>query len=215
MWSIVGFSCYTFEGIGVVMPIMHACNVPEKFPRILLYAMSTLVILYSFFGNIVYFTLGSKLKHNFVTQEIDQASVVVIVLNLLYCTNTMCSYAIFIFPANNIIEEYTLHFLQKKVNNRTEMGRKFKRLRYWLQNLSRFTIVLLAIYFAIELSKRLDKFISVLGALLCAPLAILYPAILHMASLAKTKMDVIKDLLLIILAVIIMIFSTSQCISTW
>ena len=70
-WSMVGFSCYTFEGIGVVMPIMHACNVPEQFPRLLFYAMVTLITIYSFFGNLVYYTLGSDLKHTFVTQEVD------------------------------------------------------------------------------------------------------------------------------------------------
>ena len=97
MWAMVGFSCYTFEGIGVVMPIMDACNCPEKFPSLLLYAMGTLMIVYSIFGNLVYLTLGPKnISHTFVTQEIDQKSVIVIILNLLYCTNTMCSYAIFI-----------------------------------------------------------------------------------------------------------------------
>lgn len=70
-WAMVGFSCYTFEGIGVVMPIMQACSVPDKFPRLLLYAMTTLIIVYSFFGDLVYITLGSNLSHSFVTQEID------------------------------------------------------------------------------------------------------------------------------------------------
>lgn len=29
--SMIGFSCYAYEGIGVVMPIMQATAVPEKF----------------------------------------------------------------------------------------------------------------------------------------------------------------------------------------
>lgn len=70
-WTMVGFSCYTFEGIGVVMPIMHACSVPDQFPKILLFAMCTLICVYSFFGNLVYCTLGSELNETFVTQEID------------------------------------------------------------------------------------------------------------------------------------------------
>ena len=28
-WSMVGFSCYAYEGIGVVMPVMSACECPE------------------------------------------------------------------------------------------------------------------------------------------------------------------------------------------
>ena len=95
------------------------------------------------------------------------------------------------------------------------MGRKYKKLKYWLQNLSRFIVVLLAIYFSIELSKRLDKFLSVLGALLCAPLAILYPSLIHLVCLSKTYGDVLADIGLIAISVVIMVFSTYQSLSTW
>lgn len=120
----------------------------------------------------------------------------------------MFSYALCIFPANTIIEEYTLSTITKKASNRTQMGRKYKKLKYWLQNISRFIVVFLAIYFAIELSKRLDKFLSVLGALLCAPLAILYPSLIHLVSLSKTGADVLADVFLIVIALVIMVFST-------
>ena len=29
--TFLGMAIYSFEGIGVVMPIMHACECPEKF----------------------------------------------------------------------------------------------------------------------------------------------------------------------------------------
>lgn len=89
-----------------------------------------------------------------------------------------------------------------------------KKLKYWLQNLSRFVVCISAIYLAIELSKSLDKFLSILGAVLCAPLAILYPALLHLAALAKTRSDKIKDILLVVLAVSVMIFSTGQVLAS-
>ena len=59
-WSMVGFSCYSFEGIGVVMPILSACECPEKFEKIYLYAMITLTLLYIFFGNWTYLVLGPQ-----------------------------------------------------------------------------------------------------------------------------------------------------------
>lgn len=132
---MIGFACYTFGGIGTVMPIMHACSCPEKFPTILLFAYGSLIIIYSLFGNLVYIIQGSNLNHSMVTQDIDQKSMIVIVLNLLFCTNIMCSYAICIFPANTIFEEFTLHRITQKINIKTEMGRKYEKLRYWLQNL--------------------------------------------------------------------------------
>lgn len=66
-WSMVGFSCYAFEGIGVVMPIMSACECPEKFDSILFYAMVTLTIVYCSFADICYLILGSDLDTTFIT----------------------------------------------------------------------------------------------------------------------------------------------------
>lgn len=79
-WAMVGFSCYAFEGIGVVMPIMNACECPEKFDRIYFYAMLTLTIAYIVFSDYTYLTFGTNIKHTFITEELDQKSTVVIIL---------------------------------------------------------------------------------------------------------------------------------------
>ena len=60
-WSMVGFSCYAYEGIGVVMPIMNNCACPEKFDVILKYAIITLTVIYCFFGDFCYLVLGSEI----------------------------------------------------------------------------------------------------------------------------------------------------------
>lgn len=79
-WAMVGFSCYAFEGIGVVMPIMNACECPEKFDRIYFYAMLTLTVVYIVFSDYTYLTFGTNTKHTFITEDLDQKSYVVIVL---------------------------------------------------------------------------------------------------------------------------------------
>ena len=66
-WGMVGFSCYAFEGIGVVMPIMSACECPEKFDKILFYALLTLTVIYCFFGNFCYLVIGTDLDTTFIT----------------------------------------------------------------------------------------------------------------------------------------------------
>lgn len=180
-WSMVGFSCYAYEGIGVVMPIMSACECPEKFDSILFYAILTLTVVYCSFANLCYLILGSDLDTTFITQELDQKSMVVIVLQVIYSINLICSYAIMIYPANTIIEDYSLRSLSKKRDLNS------KKLYYFLQNLSRMLVCFAATFCAIVLEKKLDKFLSVLGALLCAPLAILYPALLHLKEVAKTN----------------------------
>jgi solute carrier family 36 (proton-coupled amino acid transporter) len=66
-WGMIGFSCYAFEGIGVVMPIMSACECPEKFDKILFAALLTLTVVYCLFGNFCYMVLGTDLDTTFIT----------------------------------------------------------------------------------------------------------------------------------------------------
>ena len=69
--TMVGFSCYAYEGIGVVMPIMQASAVPHKFEQILFAAFATLTVFYMTFSELCYVLLGSKLNKTFVTQELN------------------------------------------------------------------------------------------------------------------------------------------------
>ena len=59
--TTLGMAVYSFEGIGVVMPIMHACDCPEKFTSILTSAMVTLVIAIIVFSELCYLAWGSTL----------------------------------------------------------------------------------------------------------------------------------------------------------
>ena len=128
----------------------------------------------------------------------------------------MCSYAIFIFPANQILEDYLFYGLARKSKQpNREMAQKYANMKYYLSNFTRFLVCFAATYLALELHDKLDKFLSVLGALLCAPLAIMFPAILHMKQVAKTTKEKVIDLSLIIIAVIVMTFSTMQVASSW
>lgn len=58
MWSMVGFSIFTYEGIGILMPVMQACECPEKFDQILVAAIMTLTVAYIIFGNVCYMAFG-------------------------------------------------------------------------------------------------------------------------------------------------------------
>jgi len=58
----IGFAIYSFEGIGVVMPIMHSCSEPKKFNQILILAICTLLAAFLFFGTFGYITYGSNMN---------------------------------------------------------------------------------------------------------------------------------------------------------
>ena len=66
MWTMVGFSIYTYEGIGVLMPCMQACESPEKFEKILTAAVATVTVALSIYGTIAYLAYG-EMKEQMVT----------------------------------------------------------------------------------------------------------------------------------------------------
>lgn len=67
----------------------------------------TLSAIYIFFGNWVYMVLGnSGMTHIFITEELDQNSLIVKTVMAVFCLSLVCSYAICIFPANLIVEDY-------------------------------------------------------------------------------------------------------------
>ena len=77
-----------------------------------------------------------------------------------------------IYPCNLILEDYLFSNISK-----TTRG---EQIKYYLTNLSRLCVLMFATYVAIELQKKLDLFLSILGAVLCAPIAITLPALLNL-----------------------------------
>lgn len=207
---MVGFACYAYEGIGVVLPIMQVCECPEKFDKILTAAFITLILIYIAFAELCYMTLGTDLVHNFITQELDQGSSLIIILQMIYSMNLLFSYSIQISPANTIIEGYLLKPLIRKA----ETGDKFWKSIHWhVVNLQRLLVLFAACYCAIELSEVLDKFLSLLGAMLCGPLAIMMPTLIHLKTTAETTYDKVMDIACITLSALVLVFCTYQVLS--
>jgi len=99
---MIGFSFFMFEGIGTVMPIMHASNQESrnKFPTLIFAALGTLVTLYILFSSICYYTFGNDLSEAIIMEEMPADSRVIQVVKVLFCINIVFSYAITVYPTN-------------------------------------------------------------------------------------------------------------------
>jgi len=86
------------------------------------------------------------------------------------------SYPLTINPTNTIVDFYTTEKCITKPST----------ARTWSKNISRVLVCLTAAYLGIELQEVLDKVIGFLGALICAPLAMIMPAFCHFMLVAKT-----------------------------
>ena len=136
---------------------------------------------------------------------LPSTSIFFCLLKLAYSGNLIFSYPIMISPCNLIIESYVFKccFRENSV------------LRHWLKNFSRFIVCITACFIAVALADKIDKFLGLLGAVLCAPLALTMPALIHMKLIAKTNRQRLGDLVIVIVSILILFFCTAQSILNW
>lgn len=60
--TVIGSAIYSFEGIGVVMPIIEVTENPKQFPKIVLCVLLTNMILYTGFGEFCLFVWGDEIE---------------------------------------------------------------------------------------------------------------------------------------------------------
>ena len=59
--DMIGSAVYSYEGIGVVLPLLEVTAKPEIYNKILLYVLLTVMILYVSFGQYCLFIYGDLL----------------------------------------------------------------------------------------------------------------------------------------------------------
>lgn len=198
---MVGFAIYSYEGIGLVMPIMQQTSSPDSFMRLLTWAIGTLTLVYVIFGSTCYSAYGSETSP--IMTEMMPPSVVTSTIKILFCVNMIFGYSICIHPTNMILENWVFS------------GFKASRKRTWAKNVSRGLVCMFAAFLAVVFENNIGKFLAFLGALLCAPLALILPTLLHLKVLAATDREKVSDCVLLLLSVFVFIFSTSQSIINW
>lgn len=120
----------------------------------------------------------------------------------------MFTYPLTINPANTTFEAWTVEKWFPKRKSNLKNPRKipgWQNPRSICKNFTRFLMVISAAYLGIELSKVLDKFVGLIGALFCTPLGMILPTLCHMKMVAKTKDEKISDLIIIFFSLLIMV----------
>ena len=89
------------------------------------------------------------------------------------------------------------------------------RKRTWLKNILRTFLVALTIVIGISLRSTLDKLMSVVGSLTCAPIAFIFPSMFHYKLMATTRRERITDAIIASVGVFLMVFITIYTLITW
>eukprot|EP00434_Breviolum_minutum_P011509 symbB.v1.2.010147.t1/scaffold660.1/size175713/4 len=170
-----GTSVYAFEGIALVIPIREGMEKPEYFPHMLVGMMLFFVVFLTGFGILGYFAWGNDVKPVALNELPGNIGVAI---QLFYILAIFCGYPLAIFPTFAVLESRLFS------SGPPTLARK------WSKNLFRTSLTLLMGAFAYQMSEYLSLFISMLGSFCSIPLAIIFPAMLHLKLISDNpKLD--------------------------
>jgi proton-coupled amino acid transporter len=164
-WTLfIGTAIFTFEGIGLIIPIQESMAQPKKFPGVLAFVMLVITIVFTSMGALSYAAFGSKTK-TVVILNMPQDSKFVNAVQFIYSLAILLSTPLQFFPAIEI----TSQAIFKRKSGRANAGIK------WTKNMFRFFMVVFCALIAWIGADDLDKFVALVGSFACIPLVYIYP----------------------------------------
>ncbi|OBT70367.1 hypothetical protein VE03_00132 [Pseudogymnoascus sp. 23342-1-I1] len=203
-WTLfIGTAIFTFEGIGLIIPIQESMREPKKFPRVLGVVMVIITVIFISMGALSYAAFGSKTE-TVVILNMPQDDKFVNAVQFMYSVAILLSTPLQIFPAIRITETELF----------TRSG-KYNPYIKWQKNAFRFFVVMLCAAIAWGGAADLDKFVAIVGSFACVPLVYIYPPMLHYRAVATTRFRKLSDVFLCVCGAIVMIYTTSMTIINW
>lgn len=207
----IGTFIFSFEGIGLIIPVSESMKHPEHFPRVLGMVLGISTFLFVLVATLGYSSYGEEIE-TIILLNLPQKSIFVNLIQFFYSLAIMLSTPLQLFPAIGIIENklfYDKNILKK--NKRLNEGERFELK--WKKNTLRTSIVIFTIMLAYLGFNSLDKFVSIVGCFACIPLVYIFPPMLHLRSVSKGI--VLKewfDYILILFGICSMMFTSYQTI---
>lgn len=203
-WTLfIGTAIFTFEGIGLIIPIQESMKKPEKFGPILAGVMIGITVLFVSAGAFLYASFGSQVQ-TVVLLNLPQDSAAVNTIQLLYSLAILLSIPLQLFPAIRILE-----------NGIFVKSGKYNRKVKWQKNIFRFALVIGTAFIAWGGADDLDKFVALIGSVACIPLVYIYPAFLHMKVVRNNLKFVIADAILCGAGVLAMAYTSYGTAKSW
>ena len=203
-WTLfIGTAIFTFEGIGLIIPIQESMKKPSQFGPVLAGVMIAITIVFVSMGALCYAAYGSNVK-TVVILNLPQDSKFVNGVQLLYSLAILLSTPLQLFPAIRILENGI--FVHSGKHNPTIK---------WQKNAFRFFLVFFTAFVAWGGADDLDKFVALIGSFACIPLVYVYPPLLHLKSVANTAIWKAADIILLVFGMFCMIYTTWGTISSW
>ncbi|CAO3597227.1 unnamed protein product [Absidia cylindrospora] len=202
---MIGTATFSFEGIGLLIPIVEAMENPKKFPLVTTVGLLIVTVIYILIGTISYLAYGDTIQaaviYNFPADSRLNISV-----ELLYSLAVILTMPFMLFPALKIIENGLFYKFQSGRNSiAVKMSKNFYRVV--------ISTACAALAFGIG-ADNLDKFVSLVGSVACVPLCFIFPGMFHL-KIAKKPWDKAVDCCLVIWGVGIMVYTLYVTINSF
>ncbi|QPC75883.1 hypothetical protein HYE68_006635 [Fusarium pseudograminearum] len=201
----IGSGIFTFEGIGLILPIQSSMKKPEHFPGLLYLVMFIITIIFTSVGALCYATFGEDTKIQ-VISNFPQDSPLVNAVQFLYSIAVLAGDPVQLFPAARIIET--------SVFGERATGKKSIAIK-WKKNALRTFIAGVCVGVSILGASDLDKFVALIGSFACVPLVYIYPALLHYKGAAQTTRAKVIDVIVMVVGFIAMVYTTLVTVYQW
>ncbi|KAL4890935.1 transmembrane amino acid transporter protein-domain-containing protein [Aspergillus ambiguus] len=203
-WTLfIGTAIFTYEGIGLIIPIQESMKRPQQFAGVLAGVMVIITVIFLSAGALSYAAYGSATK-TVVILNLPQDDKFVNVVQFLYSLAILLSTPLQLFPAIRILENELF----------TRSG-KYNPMIKWKKNCFRFFLVMICAFVAWGGAEDLDKFVSLVGSFACVPLIYVYPPLLHLRACARSKRQQIADMALSCFGVICCLYTTALTLANW
>lgn len=196
----IGTAVFTFEGIGLIIPITESMKEPEKFPRALTGVMAGVMVLFASAGALSYMAFGSAIQTVVIT-NLPQTSRFVQAMQFLYSIAILLSTPLQLFPALAVLEKGIF----------TKSGKYNWKVKTE-KNLFRFLVVAVCCLAAWAGANDLDKFVSLIGSVACVPLCFIYPPLLHLKANATRTATKALNYAMLSFGIVCVVFAGSQTI---
>lgn len=200
----VGSSIFTFEGIGLILPIQSSMKSPQKFEKLLYVVMFLITIIFTSIGALTYATFGDKTNVEIIS-NFPQDDKLVNTVQFLYALAILVGTPVQLFPAVRILEGsiFGLH-----------SGKRNSKIR-WKKNAFRAGVVAVCGVISALGAADLDKFVALIGCFACVPLVYIYPPYLHFKGVAESRYAKAGDILFMVIGLVAMVYTTTVTVVRW
>ncbi|KAF9425557.1 neutral amino acid transporter [Podila epigama] len=172
----IGTAVFSYEGIGMVIPICSSMANPKQFPRALTIVLSVVCCLLVSFGCLGYAAYGDRvetivldnLPHESSGEKAGKNAIQILYIIAIFLTTPLM-----LFPCIRIIESAVFKAVGPGPATKTRLLK---------ENVVRILIDLAVAAVAFAGYTKLDIFISFVGSFACAPLLFIFPPLFHLRA---------------------------------